>query len=379
MIAPRASLPRTASIRAFPDTGQHQAQTQQRERRSNPHHPDGTRPRPESPPPRPFVAGLQGAELAVAGAVGVSFAYRESSRWTVTASRTLLKAQMGGSTRANPASRSSASRSQLSRIGAQLRDPPPLATRSADVLNARHNQRSIGSCWGPDHQQRLVRATPKARVLRIAETCCGLRARGSGSRSANATGATLASAPSTAIKRVGMARVVRMAVKLIGAGIRLDESTVGKTCLAEHPSIRDTVRIGTEMTAGHSGGDAIGVKPPRGLAWYPIIRLELDRAGRTWNLLSARGWLCMSTCARQRHEQEARRQNQSVKTEHRNLRSRWWPSCHLTCIPAFCGFAFARTPGSRRQRPGPSRFWCPKTWAISRCGHDGRCRAGRKV
>lgn len=75
-----------------------------------------------------------------------------------------------------------------------------------------------------------------------------------------------------------MARVVRVAVKLTLARVRLDESAVRQAGFTEHAPVRSTVLVRTDVAAGHSGVDPIGIDPPRGFSLDPVFGLELDGA-----------------------------------------------------------------------------------------------------
>jgi len=84
-----------------------------------------------------------------------------------------------------------------------------------------------------------------------------------------------------------MARIIRVAVKLTFARIRLDESTVWEAGFAEHAPVRSAALVRTNVAAGHSGVDPIGVRPPSGFSLYPIGGLELNGSSCTGQTVGA--------------------------------------------------------------------------------------------
>jgi len=84
-----------------------------------------------------------------------------------------------------------------------------------------------------------------------------------------------------------MARIVRVAVKLTLARVRLDESTVRQAGFAEHAPVRCTALVRTNVAAGHPWIYPIGVRPPGGFSLYPIDGFELDGASCTGQTVGA--------------------------------------------------------------------------------------------
>ena len=66
---------------------------------------------------------------------------------------------------------------------------------------------------------------------------------------------TLADTPSVAVELVRMTDIIFVAVELIGFRVGLDEHSVRQTGLAEHPTVRLTLFVRTDMAARLAGID----------------------------------------------------------------------------------------------------------------------------
>ena len=140
------------------------------------------------------------------------------------------------------------------------------------------------------HAIRGAASAPDLQVeSRIAGTDRRLGARWCESLGTGATRATLTDAPFGAIERIGVPRIVGVAVEFIGARVRFHEKPARQAGFAEHAAIGGAGLTSTNMTAGHSWGDSVGIDPPSCFSLDPVIWLELDRPYRTGNAPCANG------------------------------------------------------------------------------------------